>query len=322
MSDLSIPGVTDKYNTQKVIDALMAQKKVPLTRMQADLDADQQKKTAWQDANRQLSGLRDTARLLFGFQNPFNDRIASSSNDAALTATATRQAAEETKDITVKQVATSDRFASRSLPRDFTVDAGQYTFKVGDKTVALAWKGGTLKGFADALNAKGGAVLAASVVNDTTSTQVLIVQGKLTGSTNRLTFADKAVDLGVASGILTRSATASRPVGLDQGAVAAWTAPLAPDGFQVQNGTLTVNPGAELRIPVTPGCRAQQEHDPVAVGEGRTPSRAGLHGSDAAPGPDHPVLGRHRFQGHPRGELALPDSPAPFQPAAAAAECH
>ena len=37
MSDLSIPGVTDKYNTQKIIDGLMALKKQPLTRMQKDL---------------------------------------------------------------------------------------------------------------------------------------------------------------------------------------------------------------------------------------------------------------------------------------------
>ncbi len=40
MSDFSIPGVTDKYNTQKILDALMAAKREPLTRMQKALDAD------------------------------------------------------------------------------------------------------------------------------------------------------------------------------------------------------------------------------------------------------------------------------------------
>ena len=39
-SSLSIPGVTDKYNTQKTIDALMALKKQPLTRMQTELDTE------------------------------------------------------------------------------------------------------------------------------------------------------------------------------------------------------------------------------------------------------------------------------------------
>ncbi len=48
--------------------------------------------------------------------------------------------------------------------------------------------------------AKGDGLISASVVNDTTSTQVLLIEGKLTGSANRLTFLDKAVDLGVKAG--------------------------------------------------------------------------------------------------------------------------
>jgi len=155
MSDLSIPGVTDKYSTQKIIDALMKVKREPLTRMEAELATEQQKKTVWQDVNKKLSGLRDIARALFGFQNPFSDKVATSSDESILTATATRQAPTETKQIRVKQVATADRFLSRSLPRDFTVEAGQYGFRVGDKEVSLAWKGGTLKSFAEALSARG-----------------------------------------------------------------------------------------------------------------------------------------------------------------------
>jgi flagellar hook-associated protein 2 len=230
----------------------MAVKKEPLTRMQKELDAGQQKKTAWQDVTRKLTGLRDIARALFGFQNPFNDRVAASSDETTLVATATRQAAEETKHILVKQVATADRFLSRSLPRDFTVDAGQYTFKVGDKEVGLAWKGGTLKAFVEALNARGGALLFASIVNDTTSTQVLMIEGKLTGSANRLSFQDKAIDLAVKSGMLARSLSGSRAVPLDQASLAAWTAPLVPGGAVVQDGTLVINPGQELKLPLSP----------------------------------------------------------------------
>jgi flagellar hook-associated protein 2 len=297
MSDLSIPGVTDKYNTQKIIDALMAVKREPLTRMQQELDLEQQKRTAWQDMTRSLSGLRDFARALYGFQNPFNDRIASSADSSVLTATATRQAVEETKDITVKQVATADRFLSRSLPRDFVVEAGQYTFTVGDKKVSLNWKGGTLKAFADALNAKGNGILAASVVNDTTSTQVLLVEGKLTGSTNRLTFTDKAVDLGVAAGMLTRSATGARSVPLDARAMAAWTKPLATGSFQVQDGALSVSPGAELRVPVSPSIALNKNmvmELSVRVQRLPEPSTAA---PTPPPGPSVPPTGGIDYQG-------------------------
>jgi flagellar hook-associated protein 2 len=89
-------------------------------------------------------------------------------------------------------------------------------------------------------------------VNDTTNTQVLLIEGKPTGSANRLSFQDKAVDLGVKSGMLARSATGARAVPLDQASLSAWTVPLAPGGAVVQAGTLVVNPGQELKIPLSP----------------------------------------------------------------------
>ena len=128
MSDLSIPGVTNKYNTQKIIDALMEVEKVPLKRMEAEVAASQQKKSAWQDVSRRLSGLRDVARALYGFQNPFTEKLAGSADEKVFTATASRTAVEEKKSITVRHIATADRFLSRSLPRDFLVEAGTTRF--------------------------------------------------------------------------------------------------------------------------------------------------------------------------------------------------
>jgi flagellar hook-associated protein 2 len=318
MSDLSIPGVTDKYNTQKVIDALMAVKKEPLTRMQTELALEQQKRTVWQDITKQISTLRDAARALYGFQNPFNDRVASSSDESALTATATRQAAEQNRGITVKQIATADRFTSRSIPRDFTVEAGQYTFSVGSKSVSLNWKGGTLKAFVDALNAKGTGILSASIVNDTTTSQVLLIEGKLTGSANRLGFADKAVDLGLATGMIARSATGSTAVPLDQKGIAAWTTPLAPEGFQVQNGALTVNPGSELRIPVNPALTLNKNMVlEMSVRVERLPEPS-TTAPAAPPGPAIPPTGGIDYQGiHVEGspsQTPLPEYQPPKPP--------
>jgi len=297
MSDLSVPGVTDKYNTQKIIDALMAAKREPLTRMQKELATDQQKRTVWQEVTRKLTGLRDIARTLYGFQNPFNDRVATSSNESSLVATANRQAAEEKKQIVIKQVATADRFLSRSLPRDFAVEAGQYTFKVGDKSVSLSWKGGSLKAFAEALNAKGGSLLSASVVNDTTSSQVLLIEAKPTGSTNRLAFQDAAVDLGVKAGMLERSASGARQLTLDRGSVAAWAAPLPPGGVQVRDGTLVVGPGQEMKIPVSPSMALNKNMVmELSVKVEKLPETA-YAAPTPPPGPTVPPTGGMDYQG-------------------------
>ena len=37
MSDISIPGVTSKYNTDKMIDALVKAERVPLDRLNEDV---------------------------------------------------------------------------------------------------------------------------------------------------------------------------------------------------------------------------------------------------------------------------------------------
>jgi flagellar hook-associated protein 2 len=252
MSDFAIPGVTDKYNTQKIIDALMDAKREPLKRMQKEVDLEKQQKSSWSDVSRRLAALRDGSRTLYGFQNPFNDRIASSSDEKTLVASATRQAIEETKQILVKKVATEDRFLSKSLPRDFAVDPGDYVFRVGDKEVRLSWKGGSLKAFVDALNVKGDNLLSASIVNDTKDTQVLLIEAKATGAKNRLTLLEAAADLGVKTGMLERSPTASRLIQLDEKGVSTWTTPAAPGAIQIQNGTITLNPGSEIKVPVSP----------------------------------------------------------------------
>jgi flagellar hook-associated protein 2 len=252
MSDLTIPGVTGKYNTQKIIDALVEVEKAPLKRMQTEAAADQRKKTAWQDVGRRMSGLRDSARSLYSFQNPFMDRIAGSSNDKVFTASATREALEETKGILVRRIATADRFLSRSLPRDFVVEAGDYLFRVGDKEARFSFRGGTLSDFVSTLNARAGTIVSASLVNDTTSSQVLLIEGKATGAANRLTFLDKAAELAEKAGMLERSLTASRTLTLDQKAVAAWEKAPTADAYSLKEGTLTMGPASELKVPVRP----------------------------------------------------------------------
>jgi len=297
MSDLTIPGVTGKYNTQKIIDALVEVEKAPLKRMQTEATADQQKKTAWQDVGRRLSGLRDSARSLYSFQNPFMDRIASSSNDKVLTASATREALEETKGLLVRRVATADRFLSRSLPRDFVVEPGDYQFRVGDKEARFSFRGGTLSDFVSTLNSRAGTIVSASLVNDTTSSQVLLIEGKATGAANRMTFLEKAAELAEKAGMLERSLTASRKLTLDQKAIAAWEKAATAEAYGLKEGVLTLNPSSELKIPVRPSLPLNPNMVlELSVRTERIPEAA-IAGVKPPPGPAIPQTGSVEFKG-------------------------
>ncbi len=253
MSDLSIPGASSNQNTQKIIDTLMEVERIPLKRLQAEQTLEQNRKTVWQDITRKLTSFRDLARALFSFQNPFTEKIAESSDEKILTAVAERDAMEEKKKITVEKLATADRFLSRQLSKDFKVEAGEYVFKVGDKEVRFTFKGGSVKDFVDALNKRGGELLSASVVSDTKTTQVLLLESKKTGAKNRLVLSEKAAELGMAAGMLERSSGSSRKLALTEKGIETWAKPLSPESYKLSGeGVLTLNPESELRIPVQP----------------------------------------------------------------------
>ncbi|RKX86575.1 MAG: flagellar hook protein FliD [Spirochaetes bacterium] len=252
MSDISIPGVTNKYNTDKIIKGLVNAEKIPLTRMERDRDTLKKRKTVWQDLNRRLSTLRDDAKQLYGFQNPFEEKIADSSDKTVLTAAATRKAPIEEKKITIEHIATADRFMSASLSKDFKVPSGKYGFKVGEKTIQFNFRGGSLKNLAEIISRKGRSLIRAEVINDTPNTEIVTIEAQKTGAKNRLFFLDKSIDFGLKAGILKQTGITERDIPLNKYTVKPWETSLKENTYSISDGVLTLNPLNELKIPISP----------------------------------------------------------------------
>ena len=246
MSDISIPGVTSKYDTQKLVEDLMKVERIPKTRAEERLKEVELQRTSWIDLNRRLSSLRESSRSLFSFQNPFNDRIATSTDESVLTGTAAREAIEETKSFTVKRVATADRFMSGGFPSDYKVPAGNYIFTVGESSVKLNYGGGSLKDFVDALNRKGGDTIRAQVVAVSADSRVLVIESLKTGSTNRLGFSGDAEDFALSSGLVERATTTRKE--LPASGVSRFEKALDPKLVSTTDGILALLPGSEAAL--------------------------------------------------------------------------
>ncbi len=251
MSDISIPGVNSSYNTGKLIEKMMEVERIPLERMEDTVSTYQEQKRVWQDINRNITQFREQARSLYGFQNPFRERIATSSNESVLTATATREAFEDEKTVVVKQKATSDRFLSSSLEKGHQISSGTYGFSVGEETVRFSFRGGTLEEFAKAVTENGEGIVKAGVVNDTSNTRVLLVESMKTGKENQLTFLDESRNLGIATGILKQSDDKSYRFELTGNTVRPWEKPLSEEMFSVTDTGITVPPGGEFSLPLS-----------------------------------------------------------------------
>jgi flagellar hook-associated protein 2 len=249
MSDISIPGVTSRFNTEKMIEDLMNVERVPLRRMESTVETLQSEKGYWQDVGRLMTTLRESSQILYSYQNPFGERIASSSDEFALTATADRDAAEQERFFTIKQAAQADRFLSSPLQDDYKVPEGNYVFSVGEDEISFDYRGGSLSDFVTVLNRRGRDKVKASTLAVQPGTKSLLVESLVTGAAQKLGFSGAAADLAVESGMAEKVSDSSRDVKLAQNTVQIKNAANA-GAISFGEGTLKVGAESSVNIPL------------------------------------------------------------------------
>lgn len=272
MAGINIPGVTNQYNTNETVEKLMQIERIPLTREQKTLDSYKAQQEAWRSVNRKMTDLRDSVKTLYSFDNPFNNKITSSTEEYAITADATRKASYDSFKIDVVQPATSDRFLTSELDADTKVPAGTYTYKINDKSVTMRWKGGSLQDFSNALNRRGGELLKTRVIGASKGKKTFSIESQKTGSENRLTFEDDAKTFAQSSGMIIKVKPKTIEFGSNRNdyrniqpekSEQTRLPIISAENIKVQDGLVTVPPrgGYSLSVPSsvteTPGTHIQ-----------------------------------------------------------------
>jgi flagellar hook-associated protein 2 len=244
--------VKSRFNSEKLVEDLMKIERIPKERTEKNIETQETRKTYWQDLGRRVTSLRESARFLFSFQNPFNDRVAVSSDENSITATATREAVEQEYRFSVKQIAQADRFLSPPLDEKTKIDAGNYVFSVGNDEISLNFRGGSLREFADALNRRSRDKLGASLITVQPGTKSLLIESKVTGAENRLGFSGDAELLAIKLGILEQVNDSRREIVISEGTVRETSLPggIEPSGpLSINDGVLEFPPLASASIP-------------------------------------------------------------------------
>jgi flagellar hook-associated protein 2 len=224
--------------------------RIPRERTEKNIESQEARKTYWQDIGRRVTSLRESARFLFSFQNPFNDRVAVSSDENSITANATREAVEQEYRFSVKQLAQADRFLSPPLDEKTRIEAGNYVFTVGKEEISLNFRGGSLREFADALNRRGRDKIGASLITVQPGTRSLLIESKVTGAENRLGFSGDAELLAIKLGILEQVNDSRREIVLSEGTVRETSLPDGTAGpLAINDGALGFPPLASASIP-------------------------------------------------------------------------
>ena len=261
MAGISIPGVTDTYNTNDTVEKLMQIERIPLTREQNQLDEYKSQQAAWREVNTQLTSLRDSTKTLYSYENPFNNKITTSTDEAAITATANRGADIQSFKIDVIQPATADRFLSDELDSDYKVPAGVYTYKVGEKQLTVNWKGGSLKDFSSAINKRSNGIVKSMLVGASAGKKTLLIESLVTGKENKLVFEGAAKEFAIETGMISpvKSSTTSfgataaetKQVSYKESNKPAAMPEISVTRTQISDGKVLVQPrgGYEVSIP-------------------------------------------------------------------------
>ncbi|MBR4464326.1 MAG: flagellar filament capping protein FliD [Treponema sp.] len=264
MAEINIPGISNKYKTNDYIDALIKKERIPLTREQEALDRYKEQQSAWRGVNQKMSELRESTKALYSYDNPFNNKLASSSNENAVTAEAGREAAFGQIKIDVIKPASTDRFISKELEKNATVPQGTYTFQVGEKSVSFNWKGGKITDFITSLNRRGNNVVKASLVGVSGNKQSLLIESLKTGDENNLIFKDAALSYALSNGIIEKTKAELTEFGTDSGEFSnppeesllpeveqTGLPPMLADDITLDQGLITLPPRTGFSIPVT-----------------------------------------------------------------------
>jgi flagellar hook-associated protein 2 len=248
MSDIYVPGVRSRFNSDQIIEDLMNLERIPRDRTQRNIDTLELQKGYWQEVGRRVTTLRDSARLLFSFQNPFNERITSSADSGVITATATREASEQSFRFTVKQTAMADRFISQPLDERMRIEAGTYNFSVGEERISIDFRGGTLRDFVDIINRRGRDKIGASLIAVQPGTRSLIIESKETGESNRLGFGVDMTELAVNIGMAARINDSRINVTIGDNSVR--KSGTNAENITINDGVLQVSPQSTATLPM------------------------------------------------------------------------
>jgi flagellar hook-associated protein 2 len=231
-----------------MVEDLMKLERIPRDRVQNSIDTLQNQKSYWQEVGRRVNSLRDSARQLYSFQNPFNERLGASADDSVITAVATREAQEQSFSFTVKQTAQADRFLSQPLDERTRIEAGTYVFSVGNDEISINYRGGTLRNFVETINNRGRNKISASLITVKSGTISLLIESKLTGSENRLGFSQDASELATRIGMVTVSSDTQRDIAISENTVR--RSGQNASNVAINNGVLQVAPLSSASLPL------------------------------------------------------------------------
>lgn len=192
---ISIPNSATGIDTNKLINDLIEAERQPIIRTETRIDNSENMITLWRTLSSNLKLFQDNAKKLYGFNNPFNERKITISHPALVDAQTIRNAKTGTFPITIKKIATSDRWLSKEITNNYIPPQGDYVIAVGSQIISFDFSGNTINEFIETINLNGKELLKASLIKKNTKNknQVMLLEALKSGQEGKIILKKNAV---------------------------------------------------------------------------------------------------------------------------------
>lgn len=267
----NIDGIVSGFDTTGIIDSLLGFQQRQIDTFNSRKAEVTTKQSSFKGIEAQLLTLQSSmGRLNRATNSVFDARVATSSNEDVLVATAGSGAISANYQLSVEQLATAHQIASQGFATTSDqIATGDVTFKVGDRseqTITIDSSNNTLQGYVNAINEQVDDLNASIVFDQGTNSHRILLSSRHTGAANSITVTSAQDPL---AGVLPDfSGPAVQPnlnaivkLGSGIGAISAEYESNTVDGL-IENVTLELSkadPGSTINISIEPDTEAAQE---------------------------------------------------------------
>ncbi len=178
---VTLGGMASGLDTDNIIKKLVEVEAQPIKQWAGEKENSRKKKDALGELKTHLTKINESARDLYGFRASYNDKKAISSNQSILEATANKIADKGTRELKVKELASTHKISTDKIKKDEKLQPCKIKIEVNGESHTINFKGGTLDNLRDKISEAASDIVIPTYIKIDGDNYILTIESKIPG---------------------------------------------------------------------------------------------------------------------------------------------
>jgi flagellar hook-associated protein 2 len=183
---VALGGLASGMDTEGIIKKLVEVESRPLQQLAGEKENSKKRKEALGELKTDLVKVSECAKDLYGFRASYNEKKAISSNQGILEATANKMADKSTREIKVKELASSHKISSDKINKTENLPQGIFKIEVNKESHQIKFKGGSLENLRDKIAEVASDIVIPTYIKTDNDNHILTIESKTPGKKGQI----------------------------------------------------------------------------------------------------------------------------------------